>query len=145
VKSEDVTQENKMRRVVTMSVCSALLVAGLAWGQDASVKSMPASVVKTVPQSGDTTVDAATTTRIKVTFSKEMMDGTWSWSQVSKDSFPQIIGKPKYLEDKKTCVIDVKLEPKKTYVIWVNTQKFVNFKDTDGNPAVPYLLVFQTR
>jgi hypothetical protein len=42
-------------------------------------------------------------------------------------------------------VIDVKLEPKKTYVIWINTQKFVNFKDTDGNAAVPYLLVFQTR
>jgi hypothetical protein len=134
-----------MRRVVTISVCLVLLASGLAWGQEASVKSMPASVVKTVPQSGDTTVDAATTTRIKVTFSEEMMDGTWSWSQVSKDSFPQIIGKPKYLEDKKTCVIDVKLEPKKTYVIWVNTQKFVNFKDTDGNPAVPYLLVFQTR
>jgi len=69
-------------------------------------------------------VDAATTTQIKVTFSKEMLDRSWSWSQMSKDSFPQIIGKPKYLEDKKTCVIDVKLEPKKTYVIWVNTQKF---------------------
>jgi hypothetical protein len=136
---------DKMRRMVAMCMCSGLLTTGLAWGQDASVKSLPPSVVKTVPQSGDTTVDAATTTQIKVTFSKEMTDGSWSWSQVSKDSFPLIIGKPKYLDDKKTCVIDVKLEPKKTYVIWINTQKFVNFKDTDGNAAVPYLLVFQTR
>ena len=106
---------------------------------------MAPSVVKTVPEAGVMNVDAATTTQIKVTFSKEMLDRSWSWSQMSKDSFPQIIGKPKYLEDKKTCVIDVKLEPKKTYVIWVNTQKFGNFKDTDGSSAVPYLLVFQTK
>jgi RNA polymerase sigma-70 factor (ECF subfamily) len=90
-------------------------------------------------------VDAAATTQIRVTFSKEMMDGTWSWAEISKASFPQIIGKPKYLDDRKTCVIDVKLEPKKTYVIWINTQTLGNFKDTDGNSAVPYLLVFQTR
>jgi len=134
-----------MKTVMTVSVCSILLAGGLAWGQGVSMKSMPPSVVKTVPESGATIVDAATTTQIKVTFSKEMMDGTWSWSQISKDSFPEIIGKPKYLEDKKTCVIDVKLEPGKTYAIWVNTQKFVNFKDADGNSAVPYLLVFQTK
>ena len=134
-----------MRRAGTMSLCSALLATGLAWGQEVSVKSMAPSVVKTVPESGVMTVDAATTTQIKVTFSKEMTDGSWSWSQMSKDSFPQIVGNPKYLDDKKTCVIDVKLEPKKTYVIWVNTQKFGNFKDTDGSSAVPYLLVFQTK
>ena len=134
-----------MRRMMTVSVSTVLLAAGLAWGQEPSVKSMAPSVVKTVPEAGAMNVDAATTTQIKVMFSKEMMDGSWSWSQMSKDSFPQIVGKPKYLEDKKTCVIDVKLEPKKTYVIWVNTQKFGNFKDTDGNSAVPYLLVFQTK
>src|ERR1035437_10180479 len=134
-----------MKRLMAMSVCSVLLVAGLAWGQETSAKSMPPSVVKTVPQSGDTTVDATVTKQITVTFSKEMMDGSWSWSQISSDSFPQIIGKPKYLGDKKTCVIDVKLEPKKTYVLWLNSQKFGNFKDTDRNSAVPYLLVFQTK
>ena len=122
-----------------------MLAAGLAWGQEVSVKSLPPSVVKTVPESGDTKVDVTTTTKIKVTFSKEMIDQSWSWSQMSNDSFPQIVGNPKYLGDKKTCVIDVKLEPKKTYVIWLNSQKFGGFKDTDGNSAVPYLLVFQTK
>ncbi len=131
-----------MRRMMT--VCAILLAAGLAWGQELSVKSLPPSVVKTFPEAGVMNVDAAATTQIKVTFSKEMMDGTWSWAQMSKDSFPQIVGKPRYLEDKKTCVIEVRLESKKTYVIWVNAQKFGNFKDTDGNSAVPYLLVFQT-
>ena len=134
-----------MRSVVTMSVCSAVLAAGLAWGQETSVKAMPPSVVKTVPQSGDMAVDATATKQITVTFSKDMMDGSWSWSNVSKETTPEIVGKPKYLDDKRTCVVDVKLERKKTYVLWLNSQKFGNFKDADGNSAVPYLLVFQTK
>lgn len=134
-----------MKKMMVVSVCLVWFAAGIARGQEASVKSLPPSVVKTVPESGDTKVDATTTKQIKVTYSKEMMDRSWSWSQISTDSFPQIIGKPSYLGDKKTCVIDVKLEPKKTYIIWLNTQKFVGFKDADANSAVPYLLVFQTK
>jgi hypothetical protein len=134
-----------MTRMMRVVACSVLLAAGLAWGQETSVKSLPPSVVITVPQSGDTTVDATATKQISVTFSKKMMDGSWSWSQMSKETFPEIVGTPKYLEDKKTCVIDVKLEPKKTYIIWVNSQKFAGFKDADGNSSVPYLLVFQTK
>ena len=51
----------------------------------------------------------------------------------------------KYLADKRTCVLPVRLEPGQTYAIWVNTDKFGNFKDTDGRSAVPYLLVFRTK
>jgi len=54
-------------------------------------------------------------------------------------------GKPKYEDDRRTCVLPVKLEPGKTYAIWVNSPKFRNFKDADGRPAVPYLLIFKTR
>lgn len=39
----------------------------------------------------------------------------------------------------------VKLEPDKTYAYWLNSENFKNFKDTEGRPAVPYLLVFHTR
>ena len=134
-----------MKRLIAVLVCSVLLAAGFAWGQETSVKSMPPSVVKTVPQSGDTTVDATVTKQITVTFSKDMMDGSWSWSNISKETAPEIIGKPKYLDDKRTCIVEVKLEPKKTYVLWLNSQKFVNFRDTERNSAVPYLLVFQTK
>ena len=35
--------------------------------------------------------------------------------------------------------------PGKTYAIRVHGEKFGNFKDADGRPAVPYLLVFKTR
>jgi len=74
-----------------------------------------------------------------------MMDKSWSWVQISPENFPKLMNNPRYLNDKKTCVVDVKLEPGKTYIIWLNTQKFKNFKDTDGRPAVPYLLMFETK
>jgi RNA polymerase sigma-70 factor (ECF subfamily) len=110
-----------------------------------SVKSMPPAVVKTVPQAGDTKVDAKTTTEIRVTFSKDMMDKSWSWAQISDDTFPQTNGEISYDKDMRTCIWPVKLQPGKTYVIWVNSGKFGNFKDSDDNSAVPYLLVFETK
>ena len=47
--------------------------------------------------------------------------------------------------DKRTCVLPVKLEGGKTYVIWLNSERFNNFKDPQRRPAIPYLLVFETR
>ena len=134
-----------MKPTVTVLTWLLLCAFGVGAAEAPSVKSLPASVVKTVPECGSTEVDAVATTQIQVTFSKAMMDGSWSWSQISDETFPQLVGKPRYLEDRKTCVVDVKLQPKKTYVIWLNSQKFGNFKDADGKPAVPYLLVFQTK
>ena len=126
---------------------AALLVS--AWSRCAladeiSVATMPPVVVKTVPQSGDTRVDPSLS-EIRVTFSKDMQDGSWSWTQISDETFPEITGKLRYLADKRTCVAPVKLEPGKTYVTWLNSAKFGNFKDADRRPAVPYLLVFETK
>ena len=28
---------------------------------------------------------------------------------------------------------------------WLNSQNFTGFKDNQGHPAVPYLLIFQTK
>ncbi|HQL78393.1 MAG TPA: Ig-like domain-containing protein [Verrucomicrobiota bacterium] len=110
-----------------------------------SVKSMPPSVVKTVPPSGDTAVDAALGA-ISVTFSKDMKtDRMWSFCQISNETFPQKAGEVHYLSDKRTCVMPVKLEPGKTYVIWINRGQYNSFRDTANNPAVPYLLVFETK
>lgn len=115
-----------------------------AAADDVSVQSMPPVIIKTVPQAGDTAVDAATK-EIRVTFSKKMMDQSWSWSQISEETFPKVAGKIRYEEDGKTCVLPVQLAAGRTYVIWLNSERFHNFKDADNRPAVPYLLVFQTK
>jgi hypothetical protein len=107
------------------------------------IDAMPPVVVKTSPEAGAKDV-APGEVEIKVTFSKEMTDGSWSWSTAWKDSSPEMVGKPKYDTDHKTCVLKVKLEPNKTYGYWLNSQNFHGFKDKQGHSAVPYLLVFQT-
>lgn len=133
-----------MKRVAIFLVALiSSLVPGISRADDVTLESVPPVVVKTVPEAGSGDVDAKLT-EIKITFSKEMQDGSWSWSTLSKESFPEMDGKPKYLEDKRTCVLPVKLQPGKTYAIWANSQKFRNFKDAAGQPAVPYLLVFRT-
>lgn len=124
--------------------CLLLPVRPAAGGDvEPSLQNTPPVVVETVPAAGSENVGPQTEA-IRVTFSKQMMDGSWSWVQLSQSSFPKTTGAPRYLEDGKTCVLPVKLEPGKTYAIWVNSSRFTNFKDADGRSAVPYLLVFST-
>ncbi len=135
-----------MKRIILIAV-AAILMAGPAAAQQSagiSVKSVPPVVVKTVPRAGDATVDPDLK-EIRVTFSKDMMsDRMWSWVKISNETFPMISGKIEYLDDKRTCVAPVKLEPGRTYAIWLNSENFNAFRDLDNNPAVPYLLTFHT-
>ena len=108
-----------------------------------SLAGAPPVVVHTVPEAGATGVDPSVS-EIRVTFSKAMQDGSWSWSTWGEENFPDMTDKPRYLEDSRTCVLPVKLKPGKFYATWLNSNKFKNFKDADGQPAVPYLLTFQT-
>ncbi|MGA3163068.1 MAG: protein kinase [Verrucomicrobiota bacterium] len=101
-------------------------------------------VVETQPVSGARDVEPGVT-EIRVRFSKEMEDGSWSWSTAWENSAPEIIGQPYYESDGRTCVAKVKLEPGRTYAWWLNSDKFKNFTDLAGRPAVPYLLIFQTK
>jgi hypothetical protein len=132
----------------TQHIAATLVLA--AWGgltgnnavaQD--IDSMPAVVVKTFPEAGAKDVTPGVV-EIKITFSKEMTDQSWSWSTVWQGSAPEVVEKPKYLDDNKTCVMKVKLEPNKTYGWWLNSQNYHGFKDKQGHAAVPYLLTFQT-
>jgi RNA polymerase sigma-70 factor (ECF subfamily) len=127
-----------------MIVGFAMIAA--AGAQEHSVASLPAVVVKTEPQAGLRNVDP-NITEIRVTYSKKMLDKSWSWGQISDDTFPETTGKPRYLRDGKTCVLPVKLEPGRTYVLQLNslTGAFANFKDRQMRPAVAYLLVFETK
>lgn len=135
-----------MRLVMILLMAMLAMNAAIVQAENQiSVSIMPPIVVQTFPQAGETSVDPAIN-EIRVTFSKEMMtQDMWSWVIVSKESFPQIVGDVRYLNDKRTCVAPVKLEAGRTYAIWFNSAKHNAFRDRNNNPAVPYLLVFQTR
>jgi hypothetical protein len=132
-------------KLFTYAGCFVLLFVALLAATTAhalNLEHQPPVVIRTVPASGAKNVDPALS-EIRVTFSKEMKDQSWSWVQIAPENFPELVGEPRYLEDKKTCVVNVRLEPGKTYIIWLNTQKFSNFRDADGRPAQPYLLMFE--
>jgi hypothetical protein len=112
-------------------------------GDSISLETAPPVVVQTVPAAGATDVDPSLG-ELRVTYSKPMQDGSWSWSTWGEETFPEMTGDPRYLPDGRTCVLPVNLEPNKFYATWLNSQKFQNFKDRDGHPAVPYLLTFIT-
>ena len=135
-----------MRSPPSLAIIAAIAVCQFSplnvRGQD--IDSMPPVIVKTMPESGAKDVTPGVV-EIKVTFSKEMTDGSWSWADAWHGSTPEMLGQPRYDSDHKTGVLKVRLEPNKTYAYWLNSAKFQNFKDRQGHPAVPYLLVFQTK
>jgi hypothetical protein len=123
--------------IITLTIASFANV-----GKSADV--LPPVVTKTVPSSGDQNVSPSLK-ELQVTFSQKMMNNSWSLVEVNKESFPKISGALRYREDQKTLIVPVQLESDKNYIVWINSDNFHNFKDTQGIPAVPYLLTFHTR
>ena len=97
-------------------------------------------VVSTTPKTGATNVDP-NLTEIKVVYDSKMQGG-YSWVNSGEGEFPAT-GKPRWISPT-TCVLPVLLEPNTKYVIWLNTEKYTNFRGQNGLPAVPYKLVFET-
>ena len=102
----------------------------------------PPVVVATFPSANDTEVDP-NTSEIRVTFSKAMMDGSWSWCE-TQYPFPELDGEIHFADGHKTCVMPVKLEADTEYVLRLNSEQHDNFKDAYGRAAEPFLLCFRT-
>ncbi len=100
------------------------------------------TLVGVFPKVGATEVDPSLT-EIRATFSKPMLDKSWSWCETDK-SFPEITGQIHYTEDLKTCILPVRLEPNTEYVLTLNSTSNQNFKDQNGQALTPVELVFKT-
>jgi serine/threonine protein kinase len=105
---------------------------------------VPPVVTKTVPESGAADVDPSLT-ELQATFSRPMKQDRWSWCCDRKEDFPSKTGEPHFLPDERTCVMPVKLQRGRVYAVWLNSETLHLFQDQSGQPALPYLLVFQTR
>ena len=132
-------------KTLLTSLIAATALCGLAQtAATPDIDNFAPVVVKTEPVAGSKEV-APGEVEIRVTFSKEMADQSWSWATAWENSGPEFIGKPHYDADHKTCVVKVKLEPGKTYGWWINSQKFHGFQDKQGHPAIPYLFTFKVK
>lgn len=133
-----------MKTILTHSLAVIAFGVGLlAVAAEVTLESAPPVVVRTEPLAGAMEVDPGLA-EIKVTFSKAMLDGSWSWSTADQGEYPKTTGNPRYLADGRTAVLPVKLEAGRSYGIWLNSAKFSGFKDAGGKAAVPYLLTFTT-
>ncbi|MGA2247112.1 MAG: Ig-like domain-containing protein [Verrucomicrobiota bacterium] len=133
----------------TTNVITTLIVGAACWFAPQSSRAQDIDnfapvVIKTVPEAGSKDVSPGEF-EVKITFSKEMADQSWSWSTAWENSSPESVDKPHYDADRKTCVMKVKLEPGKTYGWWINSGKFHGFQDTKGHPAIPYLFTFKVK
>lgn len=138
-------------KLITGVAVVGTLVALAAWAQTTgqySVKTSRPVVIKTVPEAGATDVDP-NLKEIRVTFSKDMINGNWSVCKTTpEENFPENPddgSKMHYLPDKRTCVMPVKLQPGRTYVLWFNRGQYMAFRDTSGKSSWPYELVFETK
>lgn len=118
-------------------------IAGWPISAGAASDNQPPVVVATVPPAGDVMVDP-NLPKIRITFSKPMQNSSWSLVTQDKANFPKITDQVGFQSDGRTFFAPVRLEPGKKYVIWINSDRYQNFRDQQGRLAVPYLFSFRT-
>jgi hypothetical protein len=119
-----------------LAIAAFVTAAPAAWAQDAP------RVIGTFPPT-ESLVPAGIG-QIQVTYDRPMMAKSWSFATGGERAFPEVDGGPVQSDDGRTFSLAVKLRAHTTYVIWLNTDRFQNFKDEQGRAAVPYRLTFTT-
>lgn len=99
-------------------------------------------IVALDPPNGATAVDPALP-RLRATFDQPMEE-SWSWVRESVTSFPATTGAAAFESDGRTAYLPVRLEPGRTYVVWLNSEEFQLFRDHAGRPAPPLRWSFTT-
>lgn len=103
----------------------------------------PPQVVAFDPPLGATNVDPARTV-LAVTFDREMDREGWAWVIEDRSTAPDI-GESSWDATVRTNSAPVRLEPGKTYVVWINSPQYSYFKDLAGRTATPVRWSFTTR
>ena len=100
-------------------------------------------VVAMHPANGATGVDPATA-ELRVEFSVPM-GGGYSWTG-GGDAYPAAPEeqRPRWTEDRRTCVLPVRLEPNREYRLGLNSPSHRNFQSAAGVPLDPLVYTFRT-
>lgn len=105
--------------------------------------SSPPSVVAFDPPNGAVDVDPEKAL-LRATFDRAM-EGSWAWVTEARATFPEMAGQGYFEPDGRTAALPVKLEPGRTYVVWLNSAEHLLFRDVAGTPARPLRWTFTTR
>jgi len=100
-------------------------------------------VIKTSPENFANNI-SPDVNQITITFDKTMSTNGYSWCQNDSQTFPETTGKPFFGNDKLSCTLPVKLKAGQYYRISINTPPYFGFKDSNGDIAGEYIIVFAT-
>ena len=79
---------------------------------------------------------------LKVIFDQPMTPDAWSYAKTTDAAFPNCLGRPRMLADKRSFVLLCSVAPNQTYAVQINQGG--GFKNADGRSAAPLLLHFTT-
>lgn len=79
---------------------------------------------------------------LSATFDRPMIDGSYSFVQVTRDTFPDCKGRPTRSPDGRTFTLPCTARAGRQYEVWFNRPPFANFKSTRGAPGKPFRLMF---
>jgi hypothetical protein len=137
-------------RLGTLSIACAISCALVACGGDAStpklaVESLPADAPRAIafdPPNGATGVDPARTS-LAVTFDRAMEPEGWAWVVEDPATAPEI-GDSSWDPSFRVNTVAVKLQPGRSYVVWVNSAQHAYFRDRSGKSVAPTRWTFST-
>ena len=109
---------------------------------EAKVAAGPPRVAKAIPDDGATDVDPKMR-ELRVTFDQDMRPGGYSIVG-GGPTFPAGPEARTRWLDARTIMMPLKMEPNRDYQLSINTERFQNFRNTEGQPAEPYPIRFRT-
>ncbi|MDE2722542.1 MAG: Ig-like domain-containing protein, partial [Gemmatimonadota bacterium] len=133
--------EQKWRLHQVLIVCQTLLWLWLFVGFVTVDAQERPRVVRTSPENGAMSVDPATN-ELRVTFDQPMVTSGYSFVG-GGPTFPEVVGRPQWISNT-TIVLPIRLKPDHAYWLSINSDRYQNFRGTNGLPAVPYPISFRT-
>jgi hypothetical protein len=103
----------------------------------------PPRVVATSPAAGAVIPPGPLT--LSVTFDQPMLEGNYSFVQMSAETYPRCEPRPTLSRDARTYSVRCTALAGRRYEIWFNRPPYMNFKSIEGVPAQPFQLLFRTR
>ena len=122
-------------------VTASLIALSIAKGRAES--NSPPRVIATKPLRGATISPGPFV--IEVTFDRPMLDGNFSFVQISPETYPNCEPRPNLSPDARTFILNCRAEAGRSYEVWFNRPPYMNFKSLTGAPAEPNQLRFRSK
>jgi DNA-binding CsgD family transcriptional regulator len=130
---------------VALMIVLAAAVVALSVGRGGTSRPLDASpkVVATKPSAG-AAIEAGPFI-LAVTFDRPMLDGNYSFVQISPDTYPTCEPRPQMSANRRTFTLSCTAQAGHSYEVWFNRPPYMNFKSPSGTPAQPFQLKFHVK